>query len=118
MSTITSMSRSKRPRHSSNSVDVQQLRRRAAAVADDHALVLVAVREQVVDRRAQRRQTEAAGHDHHIAGDRLGQRPRAAERPAQTDQVARSRARTALSLTDPDRAHRAAQRVQRWSTRR
>ena len=65
------------------------LRGIAAAKQDDDAAIARAVGEDFVDRRAQRRETEAAGHDDDVGSFGLLDRPARPERSAQSDDRAR-----------------------------
>src|SRR3990172_3705877 len=62
---------------------VEEITRRARAVEKDDAAELLPAGEQPVQGGAQRRQADAAGHDHHVDPFRLVYRPGGAEGAAQ-----------------------------------
>ena len=97
-STVTSTCRSKRPRRRCELVAVQEVGRRAAAVEQRDLAVLGAVLQDVVERRPQGREPDAAGDDDDVAADGLLDRPRVPERPAYAQH--RSRSRGADGLRD------------------
>ena len=70
-------------------------RRASARRRGRDAAVALAVREQLVDDRPQRREADAAGDHHHVAALGLGQRPGGAERPAHARARRRARRRRA-----------------------